>query len=72
MNGTLQDAIADLVNKAQSDGTLLRVAAAAEKLARQHGADSREIAALIIDAGAKARINMLMDVGQRMNGRKPG
>jgi hypothetical protein len=54
----LQGAISELMSKAQADRDILRVAAAATRLAREHGGDSREIALLIIEAGLRSRINM--------------
>jgi hypothetical protein len=57
----LQDAISLLVSKAQTDGSVLDVAQAAVSLASEHGGNSREIAALITEAGVAARINMKLD-----------
>lgn len=60
MTTALEDAIFDLVTKAKADGSVLRVAEAAERLAKDHGADQRETADLIINAGLTHGVNMEM------------
>jgi hypothetical protein len=54
----LEGAISELVSNARDGRNVLCVAAAASRLAKLHGGDSREIALLIIEAGLRARINM--------------
>jgi hypothetical protein len=60
----LQDAISELIAKAQTDRSVLHVAHEAVRLAKVYGGDSCEIAVLITNTGLIARINMEMDMPQ--------
>jgi hypothetical protein len=62
MATNLQDAISRLLEKVQADGSVLDVADAAIKLAKEFGGNSREIAILITEGGLIARLNMYMSV----------
>jgi hypothetical protein len=58
----LQDAISLLLMRVKADGSILDVADAAVKLAKEYGGNSREIAILITEGGLIARLNMYMSM----------
>jgi hypothetical protein len=62
MATNLQDAISLLLAKVKADGSVLNVADAAVKLAKEFGGNSREIAILITEGGLIARLNMYMSM----------
>jgi hypothetical protein len=62
MATNLQDAISLLLAKVKADGSVLDVADAAVKLAKEYGGNSREIAILITEGGLIARLNMYMSM----------
>jgi hypothetical protein len=62
MATNLQDAISLLLAKVKADGSVLDVADAAVKLAKEYGGNSREIAILITEGGLSARLNMYMSM----------
>lgn len=61
MAEALQEAISELMREAIDTGIVLNVADAAERLAKEYGGDSREIADQITEAGLHAGINMNMN-----------
>lgn len=62
MADDVREAISKLIAERSKNGqTVLHVAREAERLAEEHGGNSREIADLIIAKGVEARISMELD-----------
>jgi hypothetical protein len=71
MATNLQDAISLLLAKVQADGSVLDVADAAIKLAKEFGGNSREVAILITEGGLIARLNMYVSMPASSCGVRP-